>query len=596
MISIIENLFASGYDNGMHFYKSILYFFATDLEQSKYCDNSHVAIAKNIVNNRHMVQPTAQEQYLLELINRARLNPLGEASFFGIDLNDGLDPGTISDDQKQPLAFNFLLNDAANFHSQWMLDNQKFQHAGEDNSRAYNRMIDAGYQFTGSWTWGENLSTVGTTGTLNLNNAVVQINEGLFKSPLHRQNILNGDFREVGLATLQGNYQGFDSLLVTENFAKSGSDIFLTGVAFDDLVEDDSFYSVGEGLAGIEVTATRQSDGEAFNTTTTASGGYQLALDPGQYEVSFDQGNQALGSDRQVSITNANVKLDLDTSDLDQSQHIGEIGHISSLNHEIQTIQLDHSYINPVVFALPLSYNGGDPAIARITDIQDDSFSVYVQEAEYKDGKHTDESVSYLVLEAGSWELEDGTLLEVGVLGTKANIATSWKNINFDSDFDTTPAILSQIQTQNGEQFVRTRQNSASVDGFALAMEEEEKYKRSGHAGEKIGWLAIESGSGSWNGLEYQAGQTGRIVDHDWETISFEQSFDQAPNLFASVSSYKGGDPVGLRHLSLGASEVQLRVEEDQSFDSEILHTKESVDFLAIAGSGSLTATAYDVI
>ncbi|MEM6610713.1 MAG: carboxypeptidase regulatory-like domain-containing protein [Cyanobacteria bacterium P01_C01_bin.72] len=543
-----------------------------------------------------MAQPTAQEQFLLELINRARLDPLGEASSFGIDLNDGLDPGTISADPKQPLAFNFLLNDAANFHSQWMLDNQKFQHAGENNSRANERMIDAGYQFTGSWTWAENLGTVGTTGTLNVNNAILQVNEGLFKSFSHRENTLNPNLREVGLATLPGNFQGFNSLLVTENFAKSGSDIFLTGVAFDDLVQDDSFYSIGEGLGGIEVIATRQSDGQAFNTTTTASGGYQLALEPGQYQVSFEQNNQALGSDRQVTITNANIKLDLDTSDLHYSQHIGEIGHIAALNHGIQTIQLDHSYENPVVFALPLSYNGGDPAIARITDIQNDSFSVYVQEAEYKDGAHTDESVSYMVLEAGNWELEDGTLLEVGSLATKANVASSWKNIDFDSNFDSTPVILSQVQTQNGEQFVRTRQNAASVDGFALAMEEEEKYKRSGHAGETIGWLAMESGSGSWNGLDYQAGHTGRVVDHSWETVSFEQSFNQAPNLFASISSYKGGDPVGLRHLNLGASNVQLRVEEDQSFDHEILHTNESVDFLAIAGSGSLVATPHDIL
>jgi len=37
-----------------------------------------------------MSEPTAYEQYLLELVNRARFNPLGEASLLGIGLNDGL--------------------------------------------------------------------------------------------------------------------------------------------------------------------------------------------------------------------------------------------------------------------------------------------------------------------------------------------------------------------------------------------------------------------------------------------------------------------------------------------------------------------------
>ena len=44
------------------------------------------------------------EQYMLELINRARANPSAEASRYGIGLNDGLAAGTITTAAKQPLA------------------------------------------------------------------------------------------------------------------------------------------------------------------------------------------------------------------------------------------------------------------------------------------------------------------------------------------------------------------------------------------------------------------------------------------------------------------------------------------------------------
>ena len=331
-----------------------------------------------------MAQLIAYEQYLLELINRDRANPNQAASLYGIGLNDDInDPEKmISGDAKQPLAFNFLLNDAANFHSQWMIDNNIFAHEGVEHAgpfhgstnqtgthrdRADDRMRDAGYQFTGSWTWGENLSKASsgtTTGTINLNASLIrQINEGLFKSPSHRPNVMGDNFREVGLAALKGDFDNYDSLLVTEKFAKSGSDIFLTGVAFDDLIEDDDFYSVGEGLTGVEVTAVRQSDNQQFTTTTTSTGGYNLVLDPGTYEVNFEQNNQTIGSARRVEIVDQNIKLDLDTSNLSQS--IGEIGKINNLNHNNRTIQLNNDYLNPVVFALPLSYKGGDPAIAR---------------------------------------------------------------------------------------------------------------------------------------------------------------------------------------------------------------------------------------
>ena len=52
------------------------------------------------------IQMTAQEQLLVELINRARANPEAEAARFGIPLNEDLEPGEISSDPKQPLAPN----------------------------------------------------------------------------------------------------------------------------------------------------------------------------------------------------------------------------------------------------------------------------------------------------------------------------------------------------------------------------------------------------------------------------------------------------------------------------------------------------------
>ena len=543
-----------------------------------------------------MGQPTVYEQYLLELINRARLNPEGEANLFGIGLNDGLAAGTISDSAKQPLAFNSLLIDSSRIHSQWMLDTDTFSHTGEDGSSPGDRMEDAGYQFTGSWTWGENVGYTGTTGTLDVNSAVAQVHQNLFKSPGHRTNILNNNFREIGLGNLTGKFSIYNSLMVTENFAKSGSDIFLTGVAFDDSVIDDDFYTVGEGLEGIEVTAVRQSDNQSFTTTTMTAGSYQIALDAGAYEVSFSDNNQTVGNTSQVTIADENIKLDLDTNNIasETFQHMGEIGEISNLDHVNRTIQLNNTYTNPVVFALPLSFDGSDPAIARITEIQDDSFSVYVQEAEYMDGEHSRESLSYMVLEAGAWELPDGTILEVGSVDTNSTTTSSWSNIDFASDFLTTPAILSQVQTNNDTEFVRTRQKSSSMDGFELSLEEEELLKSSGHGTETVGWLAIETGSGEWDGLEYEVGRTGRNINDTWDTIDFQQSFEEAPNLLASLSSFRGGDSAGLRYTNLGSSSVQLKVEEDQSLDLETFHTKEAVDFLAIAGAGNLSATPYD--
>src|SRR4030095_5685138 len=102
------------------------------------------------------VAQNAYEQYMLELVNRARLDPAAEAALYGVNL------GTISATSKQPLAANDLLLVAAENHSQWMLDTDTFSHTGAGGSDPGDRMAAAGYTFTRGWGWGGNIARQGT--------------------------------------------------------------------------------------------------------------------------------------------------------------------------------------------------------------------------------------------------------------------------------------------------------------------------------------------------------------------------------------------------------------------------------------------------
>ena len=262
-----------------------------------------------------MAQPTAQEQYMLELVNRARANPNAEAQRYGISLNQGLAAGTLNNSVKQPLVFNSNLIQSSRVHSRWMLDRDQFSHTGSGGSSAGDRMRQNGYQFTGSWTWGENIAWQGSTGVIDATATISDSHEGLFKSPGHRTNLLSDDFREVGIGSLEGEFDGYNALMTTQNFARSGSSVFLTGFAFTDAVQNDDFYTVGEGLGGLQVEAVRD-DGQRFQTTTFGSGGYQLALAPGNYTVNFSGNGLNQTVQRSVSIGQQNVKLDLATDQL----------------------------------------------------------------------------------------------------------------------------------------------------------------------------------------------------------------------------------------------------------------------------------------
>ncbi len=271
------------------------------------------------------LQPTAHEQYLLELINRARLSPEAEVQRNAkvASLNEDLAPGTISNTAKQPLAFNLQLIDAARRHSQWMLNTGIFSHTGAGGSSPGDRMQAAGYAFTGSWTWGENIAWNGTTGTPNVTTSVAQQHDNLFDSPGHRTNLMNDAFKEVGLGVLPGTFSGYNAVMTTQKFAKSGTASYLTGVVFDDKVLNDDFYTVGEGLSGITVTARRSTDNAVFSTTTFGSGGYQLALAPASYQLTFSGGGLSSPVTRNVSLGSQNVKVDLATDALGGSGSVG---------------------------------------------------------------------------------------------------------------------------------------------------------------------------------------------------------------------------------------------------------------------------------
>ena len=272
---------------------------------------------------------------------------------------------------------------------------------------------------------------------------------------------------------------------------------------------------------------------------------------------------------------------------------IAQVGRISDLNHNNQTILLDHTFTDPVIFAHTLSFNNGDPSIPRITDIQGGEFSLKLQEPENLDGTHINESLSFLALEKGIWELSDGTIIEVGTTTTDATTKSGWESITFNHDFANTPIVLTQVQTYNDPSFVRTRQNNISKNGFEVALEEQELNLNNTRGSETIAWMAISSGTGEWDGNAFMAGNTGEQVTDNWHTIDFGNTFNNLPQLFGNIASYDGPDSAGLRYQNLSDDTVEIKIEEDTSLDDETVHTTENIGFLAIEGTGTLTGASF---
>lgn len=249
------------------------------------------------------------------------------------------------------------------------------------------------------------------------------------------------------------------------------------------------------------------------------------------------------------------------------------------------TVSLQNSYTDPVVVMGPASYNGSEATTVRVRNVTSTSFEFQLDEWDYLNGPHADETVSYLVVEAGSHELSDGTMLQAERLNS---VNHTWENVAFDASFAQQPVVFAQTTTYNGGAAVVTRLKNITKTGFSVRLQEEEN-NDGNHAQETLAYIAIEPAA-TTSGVKLEVDRTGDHVTEAWSSLSFNQSYGQNVAFLATIQTYDGGDPVGLRYQNLSASGVSIMLEEDQSKDAETKHTSEDVGYLVLE-SGTLTGT-----
>ena len=264
--------------------------------------------------------PSDEEQFYLELLNRARANPRGEAQilqnttdqdvvsayrYFGVDLN--LMRAQFSRiPVAPPLSMNAGLLAAARLHSMDMFTNSFQGHVSSDGRNTAARITAQGYSWS---TYGENVYAWAKSVFYGHAGFAVDWGNGpggMQTPPGHRLNIHSLNFREVGIGVAQGRNGSVGPQLVTQDFANSfGSQPFITGVAYRDLNEN-HFYDPGEGIGGVIVNVS----GATAYAITAPSGGYSVPVSGnGSYEVSFTTDSGVTHQTVSV-ISSQNVKLD----------------------------------------------------------------------------------------------------------------------------------------------------------------------------------------------------------------------------------------------------------------------------------------------
>ncbi len=288
--------------------------------------------------------PTNEQQYMLELINRARANGGAEATRLGLSgLQEGPpsingEPWTIQN-SVQPLSWNPLLFNSAQNHAKRLNDADQFFLGGSPHTfggmTPSERIAAAGYSManyngptttSGFFPGPENIFEAEAQGSgpfvgATLIAGILQGHDGLFTDQTvpgrgHRNTTMLPFFREIGIGITAGrdnqNAPGqpngqWDSLYVVQNFgAQTNSLPFITGVAFQD-TNGNGLYDPGEGIGNLRVDVT----GSNNFAITSPSGGYSVPVPGnGSYTLTFTGGS--VGTQLGATISNLlNTKVDL---------------------------------------------------------------------------------------------------------------------------------------------------------------------------------------------------------------------------------------------------------------------------------------------
>lgn len=265
--------------------------------------------------------PTAEQQYVLELVNRLRMSPAAELEKLVNMSSPGVWGSPMSDDPLVAAALSFYQVSASALAAQWgslvaappvawndslaaagslysdLMINLDQQAHGLGGVSLSQRLVNAGY----SANWGDVAQMLfATAGGLNHAHAALAVDwgpdggngTGIQPGASHRTALMDPLFKELGIgfqtiAIPLSNTSVTGDLVITEHMANTirsngiglVSDAILTGSVINDSVMADSFYTPGEGLADVLVFVYDNSNGALVASgQTNSAGGFNISL------------------------------------------------------------------------------------------------------------------------------------------------------------------------------------------------------------------------------------------------------------------------------------------------------------------------------
>ncbi len=278
----------------------------------------------------------------------------------------------------------------------------------------------------------------------------------------------------------------------------------------------------------------------------------------------------------------------------------------ASIGGSWSTVTLQNSYSSPVVVCAVNYRNNSVPVCVRVRNAGAGSFEARLQNP--SGAAVNAETVYYVVMDEGVGALPDGRKIEAArVLSDGTSENKNWSKDRMEAysyrHSYSSPVVLGQVMTANDADWStfwcsNGNQNTPPTANACYVGKQVAEDADVTRANETLGIIVIESGSGTIDGVPYQAalgGNSIRGIDDSPAYTYTLSGFSATPTVGiiaqATMNGSNGGWSVLYGSSPLIASAIGLAVDEDQIGDSERVHVEEQVGFLvfqsAVAIGGS---------
>ncbi|TWX62243.1 right-handed parallel beta-helix repeat-containing protein [Colwellia hornerae] len=232
-------------------------------------------------------------------------------------------------------------------------------------------------------------------------------------------------------------------------------------------------------------------------------------------------------------------------TDSKEAMRIGEF----SISSQEATKDFSTVIPDPVILLGAPTFKDSGAGVAKITSITENSVTALFSEWESQDGVHAEESVPYAALTKGKYLLDNGDEFEVGNI--KLSSIQQWQNVSFENPFSATPQVFLTSQSNSNDKVFNLLSYDITNTGFSAKLVEQENNTVSDYS-EVIGYLAYYKN----------------------ELNPIEQSVPLVTSSTLEVNS---------DWTSIDTFAISLQ--EDTSFDEELVHTSELISIVNINGT-----------